>query len=186
MPSKVPFRTFSKRYQKWRSSTWPAVVGNTCVVFFQDSFKRQGFLNKKLDRWKARKTPDKGRGILIKRGGGGGLLGSIRVGAKTPQFVKIVAGSERIPYARIHNEGGTINHPGGAPYIIITEKGKAGPVFIRKSTASRREASGLYVKRTKPHTIKIPRRQFMGHSEALMDELEKTFFNEMDRLWRRS
>ncbi len=55
----------------------------------------------------------------------------------------------RSKYARIHQYGGTINHPGGTPYIVTEQ----GTVFMRKD--------GNYppqVKFTKPHSIKIPKR----------------------------
>lgn len=60
-------------------------------------------------------------------------------------------------YAAIQEFGGTINHPGGTPYIIIG--GQA--VFISNEKAAEREGKGLYVKRTKPHTIHVPARPYL-------------------------
>lgn len=57
-----------------------------------------------------------------------------------------------IPYAAIHEYGGTINHPGGQPYKIIGN-GKA--VFVKKTDP---EAKDL--KKTKPHTITMPARPY--------------------------
>lgn len=56
-----------------------------------------------------------------------------------------------IPYARIHEFGGTINHPGGTPYFI----GKDGKAkFVSK-------AKGSDLPRTKPHPIEIPARPYI-------------------------
>ena len=55
-----------------------------------------------------------------------------------------------IPYARIHEFGGTINHPGGTPYYI-----KDGELrFVRK-------ANGARFPKTKPHPIEIPARPYI-------------------------
>lgn len=56
-----------------------------------------------------------------------------------------------VPYARIHEFGGTINHPGGTPYKIVD--GRA--VFVSK-------AEGADLPKTKPHPIKIPARPYIG------------------------
>jgi phage gpG-like protein len=58
-----------------------------------------------------------------------------------------------VPYARIHEKGGTINHPGGTPYIVTDQ----GAIFMRKD--------GQYpknVKFTQPHSITIPARPSLG------------------------
>lgn len=56
-----------------------------------------------------------------------------------------------LEYARIHNQGGTINHPGGTKYKVIG-KGKA--AFLKKEAT---DFDGI----TKPHKIKIPARPFL-------------------------
>jgi phage gpG-like protein len=56
-----------------------------------------------------------------------------------------------VPYARIHELGGTIKHPGGTPYKVIGGR----TVFV-----SKREGADL--PRTAPHDIKIPARPYLG------------------------
>ena len=55
-----------------------------------------------------------------------------------------------IPYARIHELGGTINHPGGTPYRIID--GRA--VFVSK-------AQGAGLPKTRAHEIEMPARPYI-------------------------
>jgi len=57
-----------------------------------------------------------------------------------------------IPYARIHEYGGTIDHPGGTPYFI-GDDGLA--KFVSKA-----KGAGLPV--TKPHQITIPARPYIA------------------------
>ena len=65
--------------------------------------------------------------------------------------VFIGAGGPAKKYARIQQEGGTINHPGGTKYAIIG-KGKA--VFLPNKAT---KFTGI----TKPHKIKIPARPYL-------------------------
>ncbi len=58
--------------QKARKALEAAIVdvGNTAKVFFVESFRKQGFDDKNVQKWKPRKVADKraGRAILVKTG----------------------------------------------------------------------------------------------------------------------
>lgn len=137
--------------------TVPRMAGRIAVNFYKDSFRRQGFIDQGFERWPARKRPDRGRATLVKTGK---LRRSIRIMKVTPSSVTV---GSSMPYASIHNFGGTIQHPGGSPYIFLGNR----IVYIRKTTAARRLSEGKKVNYTKPHAIKIPQRKFMGHSRLL-------------------
>lgn len=86
---------------------------------------------------------------------------------------KVIMGTNTL-YAKILHFGGTINHPGGTPYISL---GPDGVIFMRKSTkftpgkktkAQRGTAkikkslkAGNEVKYTRAHKITIPARPFL-------------------------
>jgi len=74
-----------------------------------------------------------------------------------------VAEPGSVPYAAIHEFGGTINHPGGTPYIVVTGEGA---VFISKAKA---EAMGNKVQFTRPHAINIPERSYLRSSLGDME-----------------
>jgi hypothetical protein len=57
-----------------------------------------------------------------------------------------------VPYARIHEFGGTIKHPGGTHYRVVD--GRA--VFVNKA-----EGKADNLKTTKPHDIKIRARPYL-------------------------
>lgn len=63
-------------------------------------------------------------------------------------------GGAGVPYAKIHEFGGTINHPGGTAYFMSSELGRA--VFVSNASAL---ADGL--PRTRPHAIQMPERSYM-------------------------
>jgi phage gpG-like protein len=62
-------------------------------------------------------------------------------------------GGAGIPYAKIHEFGGTIHHPGGTAYFI-GQDGMATFVSNASALADR-------LPRTKPHSIPIPERSYM-------------------------
>jgi Mu-like prophage protein gpG len=75
-----------------------------------------------------------------------GKVGHLRYGIGT-----------NVEYARIHELGGTINHPGGIFYTI----GARGAVFLSEAGADRVRARGGFVGKTKPYPINMPRRPFL-------------------------
>jgi phage gpG-like protein len=96
---------------------------------------------------------------------------SIEVNAAPPYSISITANS---PYARIHQMGGVINHPGGTPYVLIKSRKQMTAKFIKKATAKKREAKGQPVFYTKPHRITIPARPYIVLNEKDLDEINET------------
>lgn len=91
--------------QKARKALEAAIVdvGNTAKTFFVENFRKQGFDDKNVQKWKPRKVADKraGRAILVKTGD---LRRSIirNPANRAALTVKI---STDLAYAKIHNEG---------------------------------------------------------------------------------
>jgi len=56
-----------------------------------------------------------------------------------------------VPYAAIHEYGGTIKHPGGTPYVNIGGR----TLFVRKENADKN------MRTTKPHNIEMPARPYL-------------------------
>ncbi len=126
---------------------------------FDKNFEEQGFFGEK---WQASKYVQKTRSE-------GSLL--IRTGNLRSSLYYEIQGYDimiksNMPYAGIHNEGGTIKHPGGTAYKVINKKA----VFVSNKTAK-----GKGFKRTKLHNIEIPKRQFVGNHQKLTEEINKEF-----------
>lgn len=160
------------------------------AAFIVENYTHKAFSNKKWDgvSWKERKTkdssdrknPDKPRALMVKTRT---LQKSINV-TSTPNSVVI---SSNVKYAKAHNEGEIINHPGGTPYLPFgsrftarKQRGKISNmkdkqmIFIKKSQMAKFPQAQI----TKAHKIPMPKRQFMGYSKELILELQK----EIDRL----
>lgn len=87
----------------------------------------------------------------------GHLKNNITVTQIGPLHVRVASNAV---YSAIHEFGGTINHPGGTAFFV-RDGGLA--VFVSNETADRFAAiHGRELPRTKPHTITMPARPFMG------------------------
>ncbi|OQY03233.1 MAG: hypothetical protein B6I20_05500 [Bacteroidetes bacterium 4572_117] len=124
---------------------------------FDQNFERQSFFGQKWEPSEYVKRTRPGGSLLVKSGH---LRRSIK---------KQISGSRitfisNAPYAEIHNQGGTINHPGGTAFF----KKKGQTIWV-----SNRKAMGKKYPRTKPHKIEMPQRQFIGDHPKLEKMIEK-------------
>ena len=80
----------------------PAQTSSMAVEWFENSFTRQGFTDRRFKRWKKRKPyapRNEGRAILVDTGT---LRRSIRKERVTFRQVRIVS---KLPYSAVHNDG---------------------------------------------------------------------------------
>lgn len=88
--------------------------------------------------------------------------------------IELVSGvdTRAIPYAAIHEFGGTIKHPGGTPYRMIN--GEFAPV---------RKSNGRGLPITKPHDIKIKARPYLKPGmEAFIKEALPRYVNRLIKM----
>ncbi|MEQ1678306.1 MAG: phage virion morphogenesis protein [Chitinophagaceae bacterium] len=141
--------------------TLPKVLGNEAVNWSKESFNRQGFLNESLQPWQARKK-SKGRNmnkaILIQSGR---LRRSIRVISSTENTV--VIGTD-VPYARIHNYGGTITQAARSETFIRNRRGTGRGINKYKFKRGTTPGRGFSYK---ARVTNMPQRKFMGNSANL-------------------
>jgi phage gpG-like protein len=145
----------------------PAEIAAIAVNFSKERFQEQAWQGETKEPWTPRKRPRKGKTgkisktqtLLVKTGR---LKRSIRKISATED--KIIIGTD-VPYAQIHNEGGTIN-------TTATVKAHT----VKEHTRKRKGRS----ERVKSHTVKthqrkvnttIPKRQFIGNSKSLQDKI---------------
>jgi phage gpG-like protein len=144
----------------------PKVVGRMAVDHFKQNFEVQGFVNNGLQKWPERKKrkKDKGRAILVKSGN---LRDSIDIVSADTQHIVI---GTNMPYAKLHNEGGTI-HRSSMSRLYIQNRFKAGKNKGKFKKGTTRGKGGTI----KAYDIKIPKRQFIGNSKELNDKIEQWF-----------
>lgn len=153
----------------------PAIVRQSGVEYFKGSFDRKAFDGKPWAPHSKRYKPKSGS-LMVKSSK---LVNSIS-GTIKPDRVTFNAGNSKTPYARIHNEGGTINRAARSELFVRNRftKGKKAKAF---------GGMGLYKKGTtkgrglsfKAYSITMPKRQFIGPAAELntliMDRIKLKF-----------
>jgi len=104
------------------------------------------------------------------------LKNSINITQADFTAVEITAG-EGINYGAIHNEGGTIT-------VKVTPKMKKFFWAMYKKTGVEKWKF-LALTKKENFIIKIPKRQFIGHSETLMNSLDKMFIDTIYNYFRK-
>jgi phage gpG-like protein len=153
-------------YNKIRSEILNT-AGDMAVTEFTLNFRKQGFNGVK---WKPKKKPN-GKNILIKKGNLRRSISKKRISNDS-----IVIGSD-LPYAYIHNNGGTINRKERSEiftrnrYTKGNKKGK-----FKKGTKSGKGFS------FKSHIVNMPKRQFMGNMPTLTKKITNFIKNKLNNL----
>jgi phage gpG-like protein len=135
-------------------------AGVLAVTHFTKSFANQGFTDESLSTWQPRKRSERGksRAILVKSGRLRRSLRSKRFGSLA---VKIMTD---VPYARIHNDGGLIEREFDRKILSFTSGGRFAKTKTRKN---RKEVSYQQQVTINAHSIRMPKRQFIGYSGQL-------------------
>lgn len=94
-------------------------IGNIAINEAKTNFKRQGFMDRSVKRWKPRKKRDAGRAILVGPAdeGGGRLRRSIRRISVSNKRVTIGSKGKAAVYAGVHNYGLKAGRK-SAPFIM--------------------------------------------------------------------
>ena len=184
--------------QKARKALEAAIVdvGNTAKVFFVESFRKQGFDDKTVQKWKPRKrtsyttksgkvVDDTTRAILVKTGD---LRRSIIRNPANRAALSIKISTD-LAYAKIHNDGGTINKAGFAGLMYYREV--ATNLATRKTLKRFASTKGKKANRAThamevnvgAYSIKMPKRQFMGDSYNLNEKVKAVIVKRLDKLF---
>lgn len=105
----------------------------------------------------------------------GNLFHTLRIVSVSSVNAVLSAGSSRVPYAKVHNEGDLIHHKARTTTVTHTQytSGK----FKGKTLFSRNNESATYSQKASvgAYTVKMPQRQFMGKSPALLKDIKTRF-----------
>lgn len=159
--NKYPIPNFRKMAEDALAGL-PEQVGEKARAHFLQSFIKEGFTDTSFIAWPKRKGDQMGKLLSQSLA----LRGSIKVAQADMKFIKIIAG-EGLPYAAIHNEGGTIT-------MQVTPKMKRFFWAMYKKTE---DEKWKWMALTKKETfsVHIAKRQFIGDSYTLMQDVDEMF-----------
>lgn len=152
-------------------------MGIYAVNHYKKSFIDGGFTDETLEVWKKRKSKrdNEGRAILVKTGA---LKRSITYRKLGRYQVRITSNK---PYAVIHNEGGTINKKQRSHILNFSSSGG----FQRQRTRKQRNETAYSQKvEIGAHSIKMPKRQFVGYSGQLARKIEKKLDSNLRQIFK--
>lgn len=178
MPVTSNINELRQKYNTLRRKL-PLVLGKEAVNFFKDNFRKGGWEGDNgNEQWQNRKPDIDGRArsrrTLIKSGN---LRRSIRIATTTYNSVTIAT---NLPYAKIHNEGGTIvQKPTWRQRMFFSHRSNQAEESRNRSAANAWAAMST----AKKLTIPIPKRQFMGNSKALDERIEKRIIAHLKQLF---
>ncbi|MCD8440857.1 phage virion morphogenesis protein [Tenacibaculum finnmarkense] len=144
-------------------------AGVIAVKFSKDRFRQsqKNWVDTSQEKWTPRKR--KRAGSLLVGPGSGRLKKSIRKISEGKYYVLI--GTD-VPYAQIHNEGGTIKTTARVRAHSRTRKGRSQLIKVKAHT--------------RQMNTKIPKRQFLGESAVLARRLENHMYDKVtDEIYKK-
>lgn len=156
-----------KKFEKEIDSMVEA-MGVLAKNHFTKSFRDGGFTDESLEKWTPRKKRERGtaRAILVKTGR---LRRSI-TSTKKGKWSAVISAS--LPYAKIHNEGGVIEKDFDRKILSFGSNGK----FAKTKTKKQRANVSYQQQSTiNAHSIRMPKRKFIGYSGTLNRKIIKSF-----------
>lgn len=172
---KQVFKKLTKQLEKVKNEA-PKILANEGQKVFLENFSTQSWNNLP---WKNRKK-DTGRPILIGRTRR--LINSVRKSVRMASVNRIKWASD-VPYAAVHNFGLTIEKKASRKLLTWREKStNLETKKVNRVFASNKGKGRAYLRATTfsyhnvgAHSIKMPRRQFMGVSLKLKKRLRLKF-----------
>ncbi|MDB0616120.1 phage virion morphogenesis protein [Tenacibaculum dicentrarchi] len=186
------FEKLQRIDNKFFLSKMTSEAGVIAVNFSKDRFRQKNWVDTSQEKWTPRKRKRAGS-ILVKSSR---LKRSIRKISEGKYYVLI--GTD-VPYAQIHNEGGTIKATARVRAHSRTRKGRNQITKINIKATNRAKAHTRIVKtkgrqgepiKVKAHTrqmnAKIPKRQFLGESAVLALRLENHMYDKVtDEIYKK-
>ena len=124
------------------------------VNFSKERFIQKNWVDKSRQPWEARKRDDRGS-LMVRTGRLKRSIRKIKVGTNF-----FIIGTD-VPYAQIHNDGGTIKK-------TVTVK-----AHNRKNTRGRETSEAKVQSHNRKINMTFKKRQFIGESAVLMRRIER-------------
>lgn len=150
----------------------PQLVAETALEHFQNALIKKEWDSKPYEPFKNKKR-EPSRGSLMMRSNN--LFRTLKIVSVTSNRATLSAGSSRVPYARVHNEGGTIHRE--ARTAIVTHKKFTKGKFRGKTLFARNNEKASFSQKASvsAYSVTMPKRQFMGKSPALLRDIKNRF-----------
>ncbi|WP_299087797.1 phage virion morphogenesis protein [uncultured Bacteroides sp.] len=184
MGRKNPISEINKRVNHFIQQDLPRIAGKMAVDEFRENFYREGFRNNGITKWPDVKRRDKSSpwyGFQYK--GEKRTSVAIREDKKTGKYVRSKK-QPKLNFSQAATQRRILNGPGTnlANSIRVREASPGKVVIGTDLPYAEVHNEGGYIRIFGKKKVKIPRRQFIGESRELMDELEQKLLENVDRI----
>jgi phage gpG-like protein len=188
--------------QKARRAMEAAVVdiGNTAKTFFVASFRKQGWDDKSVQKWKKRQVSErKGRGSKKSADGGvrsvkAGRAILVKTGDLRRSIIRNPANraalsikiSTDLDYAKIHNDGGNVVQY-VKPHRRFVDQGDTMGTGVFNIKSRKEKQAKVKVKQDVKgfsRKVRMPKRQFMGDSYNLNEKVKVVIVKRLDKIFK--
>lgn len=184
MARKNPILQINKRVERFLKNDLPRIAGKMAVDEFRENFHREGFRNNGITPWaevKRRKKDSPWYGFQYK--GERRTSVAIRKDRKTGKYVRSKK-QRKLNFSQAATERRILIGPGSNLMNSIKVLEKSFPKVVIGTDLPYAEVhnEGGYIRIFGKKKVKVPRRQFIGESRELMDELEQQLLENVDRI----
>ncbi|HCU46671.1 MAG TPA: hypothetical protein DF610_19310 [Sphingobacterium sp.] len=171
-------RAIFKKYED-KIDKAPALVAETALEHFQNAIIKKQWDGTPYQPYKNKKR-EPSRGSLMMRNGN--LFRSVKIVYANPTGARLSAGSSKVPYAKVHNEGDTIQHQ--ARTSIVTHRSYTKGKYKGKTLFAQNNEKATYSQRAQvgAYAVNMPKRTFMAKSPSLMTDIKRRFKNNFKTL----
>lgn len=187
------FNELERRVNKAVNDILPRKVGVIAVKHFNQNFRQGGFTNGGVHPWKVTRRQLEGKGADARRRP---LISAAPHLSRSNQAIPgrgEVTITNPVPYASIHNDGGTINtHPKVTPKMrkmawakvyAIAGTDNNGKLPKDLPEAARKWKALALTKKSQLNIVAdIPQRQFIGESAELKAKINDTILKELEKI----
>ena len=184
MDSKSPLNEIEKDIKRFLNKDLPRIAGKMAVDEFRENFHRQGFRNNGITRWaeiKRRDPQSAWYGFQYK----GERRTSLRLkkDRKTGRLVKSDK-QKKLNFSNAATTRGILIGPGSnlMNSIRISEASVKRVVIGTDLPYAQVHNEGGMIKIFGKKQVKLPKRQFIGESRELMEELQKVLMDRVDQI----
>jgi phage gpG-like protein len=153
--------SFFDRFNQYFDEEVPAIIAESANEHYRERFVKKDWDGKAWPALSKKYKPK--RGTMMVRSAN--LLNSVRPTTVSKSMVIVSAGSSKVPYAQVHNEGGQISRAARSETFMRnrSKKGK-----FKRGTKDNVKGFSFSA-----YSYSMPQRQFMGHSAGLNQLITK-------------
>ncbi|MBX7204163.1 MAG: hypothetical protein K1X81_01950 [Bacteroidia bacterium] len=148
----------------------PHDVGQMALSHFKGSFRKQGFTDYGFVAWPKRKDHFSHKILMLTNS----LMQDLKVREERMSRIEL---STTLPYGIIHNNGGVIR-------LRVSEKMRKFFWAMFKKTQDEKW-KGLATTKKRYLTIRIPKRQYIGHSHVLNKKIDNYLLNKIETAFKK-